>query len=81
MKNIENELERIDEIKEEMVGYKYRHYRGNTYKVIDIGIHTETYELMVLYKNTENNSLLFCRPLSMFLEKIDDNIARFTKIS
>ena len=81
MKNIENELERIDKIKEEMVGYKYRHYKGNTYIVMDIGIHTETCELMVLYKNTENNNLLFCRPLNMFLEKIDDNIARFTKIS
>lgn len=81
MKNIENELECIDQIKEEMVGYKYRHYKGNTYTVMDIGIHTETFELMVLYKNTENNNLLFCRPLNMFLEKIDDNITRFTKIS
>lgn len=81
MKNIGNVLERIDEIKEEMIGYKYRHYKGNTYIVIDIGIHTETYELMVLYKNTENNNLLFCRPLNIFFEEIDVNKIRFTKIN
>jgi hypothetical protein len=50
--------ENIIQIKKEMVGFLYKHFKGNVYLVIDIGIHTETQELMVLYKNIDDDSLL-----------------------
>lgn len=70
----------INKIKEEMIGYQYKHYKGNTYTVMDIGIHTETQELMVVYRNI-NDEQIWCRPLSIFNEEIDnEHYKRFAKI-
>ncbi len=50
----------------------YRHYKGNTYRVVGIAKHSETLEDVVvyeaLYENTE--SKLWVRPLAMFLETV-----------
>ena len=71
----------ITKIKQEMVGYKYKHYKnGKIYLVLDIVIHTETQELMVVYKNI-NDEQIWCRPLSIFNEEIDnEHHKRFEKI-
>jgi hypothetical protein len=57
---------------------KYEHYKGNTYQVIDIAIHSESLEKMVVYKSENDSSdfkkgTIWVRPLSMFLEKIETN--------
>jgi hypothetical protein len=49
------------------------------YLVIGIATHTETGEMLVLYRSTSKNSLTWARPLSMFLEKVDGK-QRFTYI-
>lgn len=73
--------EKIIQIKEEMVGFLYKHFKGNIYLVMDIGVHTETQELMVLYKNIDDDGLLWCRPLSMFNEELENGkYKRFEKI-
>ncbi|MBI3888055.1 DUF1653 domain-containing protein [Candidatus Microgenomates bacterium] len=49
----------------------YRHYKGGLYKVIDIVVHSETLEEMVLYEpQRENKIKLWVRPLKMFMEKV-----------
>jgi hypothetical protein len=57
----------------------YRHFEGGVYLVTGIATHTETGEMLVLYKKTSKNSLTWARPLSMFLEKVDGK-QRFTYI-
>ena len=57
--------------KEKMVGKRYRHFKGAIYIVTDIAIHSETAELMVIYKPFDNPSLVWARPLSMFLSPVD----------
>ena len=57
---------------------RYEHYKGNTYQVIDIAIHSESLEKMVVYKSEYDSSdfkkgTIWVRPLSMFLEKIESN--------
>ena len=47
---------------------KYRHYKGNEYQVIGVGIHTETNEELVAYSNEKGE--LYFRPKEMFLEQI-----------
>ena len=47
---------------------KYRHYKGNEYQVIGVGIHTETNEELVAYNNEKGE--LYFRPKEMFLEQI-----------
>lgn len=49
----------------------YRHYKGNLYKVIAIGEHTETDESLVIYSPVDNPDKYWVRPLDMFLETIE----------
>lgn len=58
-------------IKDSMVGFRYRHFKGGIYIVTDIAVHSETEEPMVIYKSFDNAKLVWCRPLSMFLSEVD----------
>lgn len=48
----------------------YQHYKGNRYNVIDIARHSETDELLVLYRTCYANEDLWVRPFAMFFEKV-----------
>ena len=56
-----------------MIGKVYRHYKGNNYKVIAIGKHSETLEELVVYQALYGDNQIWCRPLSMWNEIIDYN--------
>ena len=49
----------------------YRHFKGDLYLVMDIVIHSETKEKMVLYKGLYGDCLTYVRPLEMFLSEVD----------
>lgn len=49
---------------------KYQHYKGNFYEVIGIAKHSETLELLVVYRALYGECELWVRPLEMFLEKV-----------
>lgn len=55
-----------------MVGRRYRHFKGNIYVVTEVAINTETEEIMVVYKDFNNQDLVWCRPLEMFLSPVDE---------
>ncbi len=62
----------------------YRHTKsGKRYEVLDVALHTETNEQLVIYRPLYDSSYnLFARPYEMFVEQIeiDGQIApRFTK--
>ena len=61
----------IQHIKDVMVGYRYKHFKGGIYVVTDIAVHSEAEEPMVIYRNFNDPSLAWCRPLSMFLSEVD----------
>jgi len=48
----------------------YQHYKGLNYEVIDTVRHSETEELMVLYRTCYGDEGLWVRPYSMFFEDI-----------
>jgi len=52
-------------------GEIYRHFKGNTYRVICIARDSETLEEMVVYENKEDSSKKFVRPLKMFMSEVD----------
>lgn len=59
---------------------RYRHYKGQDYEVIGVARHSETEELMVVYRKLYGNYDLWVRPLSMFTESVDidgETIPRF----
>lgn len=50
---------------------KYRHFKGNEYELIDIALHSETMEPMVVYRALYGENGLWVRPASMWNEFID----------
>ena len=51
----------------------YEHYKGPRYEVIDTVRHSETEELMVLYRTCYGDEDLWVRPYTMFFETITHN--------
>jgi hypothetical protein len=54
-------------------GY-YKHFKGEIYKVIGVGRHSETLEEMVIYIHDSKEygkDSLWARPLSMWFERIE----------
>ena len=51
----------------------YEHYKGNRYEVIDTVRHSETEELMVLYRTLYGDEDLWVRPYNMFFENVTIN--------
>ena len=49
---------------------RYRHYKGNEYKVIGIARHSETEEELVVYRKLYGDCSLWVRPLGMFMENV-----------
>lgn len=49
---------------------RYRHYKGGEYQVVGTARHSETDELLVVYRCLYDNDSLWVRPLGMFLENV-----------
>lgn len=54
-----------------VVGCKYKHFKGNVYKVLALANHTETNELLVIYQDLNDESKVWARPIEMFLSEVD----------
>ena len=50
----------------------YQHFKGRQYKVLGVGQHTETNEKLVMYQALYGKYATYVRPLSMFVEDIED---------
>lgn len=75
--NMEKVIERrkmrkkIEYFKEDMVGRRYRHFKGEMYIVTDIALHTEKEEILVVYKSFKEPYKTYARPIEMFLSEVD----------
>ncbi len=49
----------------------YKHFKGDSYIVLDIVINSETLEEMVLYQALYGEGEKYVRPLSMFISLVD----------
>ncbi len=63
---------------------EYRHYKGGAYQVIGVARHSETEELLVVYRPLYGDRGLWVRPLDMFLESVvvdGQRVPRFSRQS
>lgn len=56
---------------------KYLHYKGNEYEVMGVAKHSETQELLVVYRTLYGERGLWIRPLEMFDGVLEDGTKRF----
>jgi hypothetical protein len=56
----------------------YKHYKGNLYEVLETGRHSETEELMVIYRTLYGDGGTWVRPYDMFIEtvKVEEKIVK-----
>ena len=50
---------------------KYRHFKGMEYELVDVARHSETLELMVVYRALYGDGGLWVRPAAMWTEWVD----------
>lgn len=61
----------LEELRDSMVGRRYRHFKGRIYIVTDLAVNTESDEIMVIYKCFADPLVTWCRPLSVFTSDVD----------
>lgn len=54
-------------------GCAYRHFKGKLYYVLEVAKHTESEEMLVIYKALYPPYGVFARPIEMFLSEVDKN--------
>ena len=63
-----------------IIGKKYKHYKGNVYKILALAKHSETVENMIVYQSVTTGDV-WVRPEHMWNEVVDDKgTLRFTMI-
>jgi hypothetical protein len=65
------------------IGRKYRHFKGNEYRVLHVAKHSETLEELVVYQALYGEMGIWVRPLKMFMELKEVNgelVYRFDEI-
>ena len=56
---------------------RYRHYKGAEYEVVSLAKHSETEELLVVYRCLYGDYSWWVRPLEMFVESVEvDGVSR-----
>jgi hypothetical protein len=61
----------------------YRHYKGQSYRVLGTALHSETMEELVVYQALYGDHGLWVRPATMFAESVEldgEPIPRFALI-
>jgi hypothetical protein len=50
---------------------RYRHYKGNEYRVVSLARHSETLEPMVVYEALYGERGMWVRPAALFVETVE----------
>ena len=79
--NNELELSNLSPDNNELAPGKYRHYKGNFYQVYGTATHSETSEVVVVYRPLYGEGKLWVRPLDMFTESVTKDNAEIPRFA
>lgn len=71
MENMMQTQTEIANLRKDMVGFRYRHFKGNVYVVTNVALHSESEEPTVIYRDFDNPESVWARPLRMFVSEVD----------
>lgn len=60
------------------IGKVVRHFKGDLYLIENIAQHTETGDMLVIYRALYGNCEVYARPLDMFIERVPEGRANPT---
>jgi hypothetical protein len=60
---------------------RYRHFKGRDYEMIGVARHSETEELLVVYRPLYGEGALWVRPLALFTEEVERDGVRQPRFS
>jgi hypothetical protein len=62
----------------------YRHFKGGEYELLSVARHSETQELLAVYRAVRDRETIWVRPLEMFtgmVDHADAKLPRFERVS
>lgn len=62
---------KANQLKDDMIGCRYRHFKGNVYIVTNLAVQSESEGILVVYKDFLHPDRVWARPLDMFLSEVD----------
>lgn len=74
---------KLEEYKKKIPKGKYKHFKGKEYELLDFAVHSETLEIMIIYRQLYGEHLIWVRPAKMWCELVDyegKSVKRFSKI-
>ena len=63
--------EAAKDYREQLVGRRFKHFKGNYYVVDNIGVDSENSTCLVIYHSEADDSLVWVRPVDMFMSRVD----------
>lgn len=48
----------------------YQHFKGGRYQLLSVALHSETEEMLAVYRSLDDPGALWVRPISMFTEQV-----------
>ena len=79
---MEDFIIKLEDYKKKFEKGKYKHFKGKEYELIDFAVHSETLEIMVIYKQLYGEHATWVRPAKMWDEVViheGKEVKRFTK--
>lgn len=72
---------RIEPKQTGIVPGRYRHFKGNEYRVLHMAKHSETQEDMVVYQALYGDQGIWVRPASMWDEEVERDGVRYKRFT